>query len=186
MFKWLLGTHNLTRDWPPYRGRSLTFDLTTGQLGEAHIGQGLEAASFLGPDEDAKAARNGELCYYSLGLCVGFSGPNPVIHDVSLVFRDPQDKRFRPFTGQIVYSGQKVGLRTFTPDQCTDLFGECFWVDEDGVEIIMFYEFDGREWQFEFDLNRSLNRLLVTDRPLMADQRQRESYNVTRPWPPSH
>ena len=91
MFSFLFGPSNPTRKWQAQSGEPLTFDLDTGSLDDAELGQRLERLSFLGPDEDRTSFRDGEFCYYSLGLCVRCHGSEHTITDYRLVFGDPED-----------------------------------------------------------------------------------------------
>ena len=65
------------------------------------------------------------------------------------------------------------------------LVGPPYWRDEDADELILFYEFPNLEWQIEFSLDGSFNRVNVTCNPLLADETQRKAYRVDKPWPPS-
>ena len=184
MFKLLFGKSNPTRTWRPYSGQPLAFDLDAGSLNDVELGQPLECVSFLGPDEDRKSFRNGEFCYYSLGLCLECHGSEYTIEGYHIVFRDPEEPRYRPFSGRVMLNGHPISLAAITLDECADVFGDYFWLDRDEDESIVFYEFTGREWQLEFDDTSSLKRLVVTNRPVMADEAARKAYNVTTPWPP--
>jgi len=185
MFKFLFGKSSPTRTWRPYSGQPLILDLDTGSLNGNKLGQRLEDLSFLGPDENRDSFRYGEFCYYSLGLCVQCYGSEYTIESYGIVFRDPEEQKYQPFGGRVVYDGRTIDLASVTLDQCADVFGEYFWLDSDEEESIVFYEFTDYEWQIEFDANSSFKRFLVTNRPLLADEEQRKAYHVTKPWPPS-
>ena len=68
--------------------------------------------------------------------------------------------------------------------------GEPYWRDVDEVEneIIAFHEFDGGrvEIQFEYPEMSALEVISILTPGIMSDQNCRESYRVTKPWPPSH
>lgn len=183
MFGSSFGKSNPTRNWPGYAGKQLEVDLRQGRLNDVQLGQPLSAVSFLGPDEGGKSYRDGELCYYSLGLCVGFAGSDPKCSDFSFISHDPDDDRFRRFPGLMVFDGQRIDLASLTAENCEDHLGPCYWRDEDSGETILFYEWPSNEWQIEFD-GEGLTRWLITDDPLMARADQREAYGVTKPWPP--
>ena len=186
MFRSLFGRPNPTRTWPPHTGQLLTCDLDAGSLNGGALGQRLDCVSFLGPDEDRQSSRTGEFyChYYSLGLCVECHGPEYVLTGYEIVFRDPEEQKYQPFQGRIIRNGDTLELAATTLDTCADVLGEYFWLDHDDDESIIFYEFTGREWQLVFDKASLLKRLIVTSQPLLADEEQREAYNVTRSWPP--
>ncbi len=184
MFKFLFGNTSPTRAWQPYSGQLLTFDLDAGALNGVELGSRLECLSVLGPDEDRKLAQCGEFCYYSLGLCVDCDGVDNVIQAYEIVFRDPDEPKFRCFAGRVIRHGQTFDLAAMTLDQCAEALGEYFWKDCDEDESIVFYEFPGREWQLEFDTASSLQRITITSRPLLADEAQRKAYHVMKGWPP--
>lgn len=184
MFKFLFGKSNPTHQFPPANVESLTVDLNAGALNDCKLGQRLESLAFLGPDEDKRSYQDHEFRYYSAGLCIECEGAEFHIRAYHIVLRDPQERRFKSFNGHVTYNGGRVDLPAITPDNCTEVLGDYYWMDRDEDESLVFYEFDGQEWQLEFDDRGSLQRLIMTDRPLLANQEQRRNYNVTKPWPP--
>ena len=184
MFHLLFGPKDPTRAWQPGFGQSLTFDLNAGSINNIGFGQRLEALSFLGPAEDRRSFRHGEFCWHSLGVCIECDGDDHAITGFHIVFRDPDKEKYQSFTGRILSDGHAIDLSELTPPEFTEQFGECFWLDRDENESIMFYEFTDCEWQVEFDHASSLKRLFMTTRPLMAEDEVRETFDVTRAWPP--
>lgn len=66
------------------------------------------------------------------------------------------------------------------------IFGEPYWTDIDDGEIILFYEFQENttELQFEFPDGEHLEFITLMKGGVLSKQEQRESYGVTKPWPP--
>ena len=184
MFKFLFGKSNPTRNWPPNGDAVLTLDLDAASLNGIEVGEPLEQLSFLGPDEDRSSFKSGEFRYYSQGLCVECMGSDDEITAYHILFHDQDETQYQRFRGSLTRAGQPLDLAPLTVGRCAQALGDYYWIDEDEDESIVFYEFPEREWQLEFDLDGALKRLIVTNRPVMADAFQRESYEVTKPWPP--
>ncbi len=185
MFEFLFGKPNPTREWRPNLARPLTFDLDAGALNGVALGESLERLSFLGPDEGGTSFRDGNFCYYSLGLCVNCDVSDNKITSFNVIVSDPIEPQYQPFSGRVVRKGQTIDLAALTPENCVEEFGEYYWLDRDEEESIVFYEFAGCEWQIEFNHSSLFMSLFVTDDPLMADGEQREACKVTNPWPPA-
>ena len=66
------------------------------------------------------------------------------------------------------------------------IFGEPYWTDIDDSEIILFYEYQEgtTELQFEFPDGEHLEFITLIKGGILSKQAQRESYGVTKPWPP--
>lgn len=182
MFNFLgFGKSNPTHSWPPRGEQSLTFDLDAGSLNHCELGQPLESLSFLGPDE-GRLFRSGFFCYYSLGIGVDCDFREYMIDTYQIVLRDPDEPKYQSFQGCVIGNGHTVDLSTLTLDKCEQELGEYFWLDQDEEESIVFYEFPGLEWELEFDATGFLNRLILTNDPLLADEKQRKAYNISKPW----
>src|SRR5688572_12587558 len=110
MFEFLFGKRNPTRDWASYDGRRLRFNVNDGSLNDTRIGEPLERASFLGPVEGRANYSDGELRYYSLGLCVDYEPSDQRISGFHVVYRDPLDDKYSRFGGEVVYGGQAIDL----------------------------------------------------------------------------
>jgi len=184
MFQFLFGPKNPTRDWERPSNLRLTFDLDCGELNGVGLGQRLDRLSFLGPIEDREGLRAGEYRYCSFGLSVGCYNDAQIIDCFDIVQKDRYLPQYRPFSDICHYLGENLDLGRLTEESAIETFGSPFWKDQDDEEIILFYEFPNREWQVEFALDRTFNRIIVTSKPLMADERQRNAYGVNKPWPP--
>jgi len=66
------------------------------------------------------------------------------------------------------------------------IFGEPYWADIDDGEIILFYEYQEStiELQFEFPDGEHLEFITLMKGGILSKQEKRESYGVTKPWPP--
>jgi hypothetical protein len=73
-----------------------------------------------------------------------------------------------------------------TREVVISIFGEPYWTDTDNSEIILFYEFQESttELQFEFPDGEHLEFITLMKGGILSKQEQRESYGVTKPWPP--
>jgi hypothetical protein len=74
-----------------------------------------------------------------------------------------------------------------TSEEVIDWFGEPYWTDlDDDGEVILFYEYQNGtiELQFEFPNGKSLAYITLTRDGVLSTKEQRESYGVTKPWPP--
>ena len=184
MLEFIFGPKNPTLAWQRLAGLALTFDLSKPALNGVELGRAAENLSWLGRDEDRTAFRAGELCYYSLGLCVECYEDVYTVTGFEIVFRDPEEQKYQSFAGTVLFHGRPVNLSALTEDKFVALFGQYFWRDVDEQESILFFEFADVEWQVEFDRASVLKRVTVTSLPLMADPEQRNAYGVTSAWPP--
>jgi hypothetical protein len=184
MFEFLFGPKDPTKDWQRPSSLRLSFDLACGELNGVGLGQPLDLLSFLGPVEDRRGLSTGEYRYGSLGLSVGCHNEARIIDCFDIVQKDPYSPQYRPFSGSCHHQGVILDLGRLTDDAFTKAFGSPFWRDTDQDEIILFYEFPNREWQVEFALDGTFNRIVVTGKPLLADEQQRNAYGVNKPWPP--
>ena len=181
---YFLGPKNPTMDWQRAADLRLTFDLEGSTLNGVGFGEPLNRLSFLGPLEDRSGLTLGEYRFFSLGLSVDCYNEQDTIDCFEIVQKDQDMPEFQPFAGVCRCKGENLDLGQLTEESFVGTFGPPFWKDVDDEEIILFYEFPGREWQVEFALDETLNRILVTSKPLMADERQREAYGVNKSWPP--
>lgn len=172
---------NFTKDWQRLSGVELHADLGEGSLCGIRLGGQVEHLAFLGPVEDVKALKIGDLCYKSLGLNIGIETPSRIIDSFVLHLSDPLNEGFAPFPGRLSNRGKP--LKTDRSGVAGEL-GEPYWKDRDDDEELWFYETGGFELQLEFDLSGILRVVIITAKPLMADEAQRNAYGVTKPWPP--
>ena len=184
LFRWLFGPTNPTKDWQGSDDLRLSFDLDCGKLNGVGLGERLDRLSLLGPVEGRSGICQGEFRYFSVGLSVNCRNNEDMVDEYEIVQKDENVPQYRPFPGAVQCHGENLDLGQLTEESCVARFGLPFWKDEDDDEIILFYEFPGREWQVELALDGTPNRIIVTSKPLMADERQRKAYNVTKPWPP--
>jgi hypothetical protein len=176
---------NFTRRWRRHPGVDLAVDLSTNSFGGVMLGARVDDLSFLGPSEAPKRIKDGEICYPSLGLIIGFEPRTSRFSGLSICWKDVGNDGFSPFEGtlrnnEVLLVSEQAGARS----QLLDTLGEPYWGHVDADEELLFYERAGVEWQFEFSLEGELQWLTVTSSPLMADERQRELYRVDKPWPP--
>jgi hypothetical protein len=174
-----------TSAWREELGFLLVADLDRFELNGVGFGADIEGLRFLGPSEskwfdypskglqldvDSGARLEGLVLALRGGVYLGQAKPEHV----------------RQFAGRIRMNG-----RDWTPAELRSesdfvaAWGEPYWRDEDEDETLLFFEFDQGEVQVELSLEGVPQVLIVTPEPLMADSAQRESYGVTKSWPPS-
>ena len=75
---------------------------------------------------------------------------------------------------------------TTSKEKIISIFGEPYWTDLDDGEIIFFYEYQAGtiELQFEFPDGEHLEFISLMKSGVLSKQAQRESYGVTKSWPP--
>lgn len=97
-----------------------------------------------------------------------------------------EDDDLTPYAGLLRYRGSALALhRIATHEGVVSTFGEPWWREDDEEDVTLFYEFGGKfEWRFEGASDGRMC-LMFVGRPILADPWERESYGVTKPWPPS-
>lgn len=94
----------------------------------------------------------------------------------------------KSFSGSFTLNETPLDLEMDTQEsRVSDLLGEPWWkhVDDD-LEVIDFYvRPDGTEIQMEYPAMCQLRFITILREGILADATQRESYGVTKPWPPS-
>ena len=159
------------------------FDFDHHALCGIKLGDPVSLLWKLGPSEDKPAEADGFHNFYSKGVEVDVEAGKVV--SFVLFFNDELQKKFLPFKSRCVYRGQAVDLRAgMTETEIKTFFGEPYWRDQDDGETILFYEFGDTEWQVEIDTQNGLTAIVVLAPPLLADEAQRQSFHVTKPWPP--
>jgi len=97
------------------------------------------------------------------------------------------------FCGTLLVKDEAVSLtRTTTRAEALALFGDPYWTDQDDGEVILFYEYptgnedqnDTVELQLEFPDGEHLAFITLTQNGVLSKAEQRQSYGVTKPWPP--
>jgi hypothetical protein len=94
----------------------------------------------------------------------------------------------KSFSGRFTLNDSPLALGLDSEEsKVTELFGEPWWKDvDDDLEVIDFYERpDGTEIQMEYPSMNQLRFITILRSGILADPSQRESYGVTKPWPPA-
>jgi hypothetical protein len=188
LLDWLSGKSDPTKGWVRDPALKLTLDFRLGALCAVTLGEPAERLAILGPAEDRRAALEGDLHYFTLGLGVGVSGGG--IESVTLWWRDYLDRGYRAYAGTVVSDGKNLGLGPATTEaELLSVLGQPYWRDRDDSETILFYEVKdawGRltERQVELDEEGRLKALLVLSQPILADENQRIAYRIDKAWPP--
>ena len=180
----LFGRRDPTADWKAEAWVALVFDFSQNALCGVTIGEPVERLSQLGPVEDARAARReGRYCYYSKGIEIGVG--DGIVTSCLLVWGSPVDPRYRPFAGACTCRCLTLPLNAGTGEaEIVQIFGAPYWRDEDQHEILLFYEWGAVEWEVELTRQGRLKAVNIVTPPLLADERQRRAYRVTKSWPP--
>lgn len=187
LFELIFGPKNPTKDWQTANDLRLDFDLELGTLNGIGLTEQLDRLSFLGPVEERAGLmlKDGEFRFYSLGICIRCNIPAYTVNDFELIQNDPDSPQYRPYRGTCRYRGRVLRLNSITEQSFHKEFGPPFWRDQDDDEVILFYEFPNLEWQLEFSLAGTLNRIIVTADRLMDNEEDRKAYGVPDEWPPS-
>lgn len=183
LIRLLFGYKDPAKQWPVNVSQSLLFDFDKTALNGVGILVPWTSLSVFGPPELKRGDENDSIVYLSRGFSADLSGGSIVSY--SFVWVDYLNQGFQPFTGTFTYRGKNLQLDGQTTEiELESMLGEPYWRDEDKDEIILFYEVDGAEWQFELDLAGKLKTFLVLAYPVLDNEVQREAYKVTKPWPP--
>jgi hypothetical protein len=183
LFDDMFGAPDPTRHWKGTEGLVPDLDLDRHALCGVRPGDPVTWLEKLGRCEDQAAAKEGEYRWYTRGIAVDvdlYAVSAFIVH-----FADDRSEGYAPFSGRCSAHGTGIEL---TPDT-TELefiraLGEPYWRDEAEDETILFYEFDGIEWQIEFTSDHRLRLILVMTPPMLADEKQRKTYKIDKPWPP--
>ena len=171
--------------WRAEPGQTIEFgfDFDHHTLCGVKLGDPIALLWKLGPSEDKPAEAGGFHNYYSKGVEVDVEDGKVV--SFVLFFNDEQQKKFLPFKSRCIFRGQALELRAGLSEiELKTVFGEPYWCDADDDETILFYEFVDIEWQVEIDNHNGLTAFVVLTQPVLADEAQRNSLHVTKPWPP--
>jgi hypothetical protein len=68
---------------------------------------------------------------------------------------------YESFAGRFVSGGETIPLATWTEQEIIEHFGPPREIDRDETEIVLFYDRDKYEWNFELSLDSRLKCLLV-------------------------
>lgn len=152
---------------------NLSVDLSQFVIGSSPLGKPPWAGDFFG-----KALQtSGQLAVEPFGYEI--TGKDGVLHSVLLTLAN--------FRGTLLVNEEAAPLTTATTRaEVRDLFGEPYWTDEDGGEIILFYEYrEGTvELQMEFPDGEHLAFITLMQNGILSKAAQRQSYGVSKPWPP--
>lgn len=184
MLEFLRWRPHPTKHWREDRSVPLLADLDRFELGGVGLGAEIERLSFLGRSESRffDYPRKGlQLDADEDGCFAGFS--LALRRDAYLAAH--LRGRVRAFPGYIRVKGRKKQPHEFRDERdFVEGWGEPYWRDEDDEEILLFFEFPGREITVELSLEGVPQVLVISTQALMADAAQREQYGVTAPWPP--
>lgn len=176
----LFSIGNPSKSWREDPAATLVFDLNQNCLNGVQIGEPLDHCSFLGP---GKATIAGALNYPHKGLEVDFKDDQ--VECFVFFFGHTDEARRGQFAGNFAYQSRTFKLSSAcSEDSFRSHYPEPWWRNEDGDEVILFYEWGRIEWQVEFGSDRRLKCVIVTSDLVMADASQRANYGVTKPWPP--
>ena len=175
----LFAQPNPTRRWQFDPAIPLLLDLDQHTLCGIAVGQPLERLSFLG-----KGFPHGQiLAFPALGLAV--SETDGLIGELIVYFGHATEPDGGTFAGAVRHRSQALELSAATSEAWLRArLGEPYWRDDDGEEVILFYEHGQCEWQVELAADSRL-KCLVLCPPLLADEEQRRAYGVTKSWPPT-
>lgn len=172
---------NPTKHWMKDPSMALVLNLDDHSLCGQKCGDTLGRLKGLGPLPDSEKRSISEESYDFSDQGLMINCLKDSITDFDLCF----DQKMGVFTGEICFQGHLIGLTPKTSkDDFLDIFGEPFWIDQEGEETVLFYAFgEELEWQVEF-VNERLNSFTVTADPELADETLRKVYKVDKPWPP--
>jgi hypothetical protein len=179
----LFGYKDPAKRWPVSVDQSLHFNFDRSELNNVGLNIPWSSLAVFGPPEMKRRNEDDSLVYLSRGFSADLF--EAAVTSYSFVWRDYLKQGFQPFQGTFTYRRQNIELDAETTEQDLEsIFGEPYCRDEGKDEIILFYEVENAEWQFELDLTGKLKTFLVLANPVLADEFQRECYKVKKPWPP--
>lgn len=181
----LLAGRDPTRQWIADPRTRIELDLDCCSLCGIRLNQPVENLSRLGPPDNLRPTHYEVYEYRKLGF--SFDADRGVITAFTVIFR-PNDTTpgMTGFSGTVLHAGRKIPLDSDTSEeQFVAEFGSPYWrEEEDDGEILDFYESGRIEWQAEFCSDKTLDVLVVTTTPTLADPEQRQYFKVDKPWPP--
>ena len=122
LFDKILGSRYPSSEWRRKEPLSISVDGDRGALCGVTLGQSIEALSFLGAADDPRRARQGVLCYFSLGLELAVSAA--ALQEVTLILVDTLRDGYEPFRGSLTCGGRTHLLESETNEQdAIRLFG---------------------------------------------------------------
>lgn len=181
----LRGRKSPTGEWREDRSVRLVIDLDRFELCGVGLGEPIERLSFLGPSESL------DFDYHRKGLRVDVTDGRldglTIALEPGAFLGTGSDEAVRAFAGGIrIAAVERSGSQRWRERDFTEAWGQPYWRDEDEDEVLLFFEFPGREVQVELSPEGRARVLVLTPDPLLADPEQRASYRVDRAWPPTY
>ncbi len=182
---WLLGRWDPTRQWVADPRVRAELDLDRHSLYGIRLNDPVEFISRLGPPDNPRPTHHEMYRYHRLGFF--FDVDRRAITTFTVVFRpNKTTDEMSAFRGTVLRAGREIDLGAGSSEaEFISEFGPPYWQDrEDDDDVVLFYEFGGIEWQVEFSPGGTLDVLIVTTLPTLADPLQRECLRIDKPWPP--
>ena len=178
----IFGYKDPAKQWSLVGGQKVVFDFDKNTLNGVGLHMPWTALQIFGPPELKRRKVEDSLVYLSRGFSADLYQGS--VASYSFVWNDYLRQGFQPFPGMFTFKGKELHLDGDTTEkEIESIFDDEYWRDEGKDEIILFYEVEGAEWQFELDLEGHLKTCLILAYPVLADEFQREAYKVTKPWP---
>lgn len=178
----IFGYKDPAAQWPLVGGQKLVFDFDKNTFNGVGLHAPWAELQVFGQPEMKRRRVEDSLVYLSRGFSADlYQG---MVSSYSFVWDDYLRQGFQPFQGSFVFKGKSLSLDGDTTEkEIESIFDDEYWRDEGKDEIILFYEVEGAEWQFELDKEGFLKTCLILAYPVLADEFQRQAYKVTKPWP---
>ncbi len=174
---------NPTAYWEGDPHAQLVADLDTGSLCNVHLGCDIADLSVLGPSARDYAYPNKGIIFDADES--GLSWFGIAVTRLAVDLFPPAVGHVTPFAGTVRAGRRDWYAREFASERiCREIWGDPYWRDVDDQELLLFFEFSGWELQIELALDGTPKALIAQAPPLMADEEQRATYGVTKPWPP--
>jgi len=146
-------------------------DLATYRCGGMTIGAPLPADNVFFPDASCEATITDAKQGFEIGAADG--ALDYVFLDLTL------------FPGIITRNETPLPyLRFWDERRVTSELGQPYWRDEDGDEVLLFYEDGQIELQIEFPEKSTPRFITLMRNPILSDATQRNAYHCDKPWPP--
>ena len=181
MLDFLFRRGNPTNTWQRSPELILTVALDVPSLNGVSLGSQLDQLSSLGRDNEFQFDT---YCYLDLGLGIECA-KDGTLNGFTIVLIE-EDGEFEPYRGELSWNGESLNTGNLTRDDLTAVCGDWYWLDSDDEESIAFYEFANYEMQVELSLSAAVKRFVLTKDRVLADPKQRDSYQVNKPWPPDY
>ena len=165
----ILGHREKPLPCPPLAGSRV--DLATYHCCGMSVGAPLQAGNGFFPDPSREQTVKDEKQGFEIGAQDGVL--DYAVIDLEL------------FPGTVTRNGAPLPHLRYW-DECAAAagLGEPWWRDEDGDEVLLFYEDGNIETQIEFPGKKTARFITLMRNPLMADAAQRQAYACDKPWPP--